>query len=390
MLDLGSLLQNFQTLVASLEVKVKELLAKVNEANRTRQRFSATSLTFAPNLQYCLQPDPLHVPGLPPAFFLRVCHNVRPPEMPGVVYESIVDRLAGTFATHYFPTTHQFLLQPQHTFRIEAPEAAQKQVGEWSIAVAPSTSVRANESTDTEASVAGESTDTAPFDLSATSSLDDHLVPEDAFDLSDAAYDMSIERDIFLQPPALTSTPPRLRLPPPIPRPRAEGPSRVADAGSDIHYRVVNTTPSGLRRPDISILFQGIPTVENPRVVELYPGLDPAQKLNVVVELPIFMGESKLQSQPEAEKQLFEYAKAFNKETSPDMRFLAFTLRNRGLEVAMFKFAADSTDLVPMLFADGSDWAPVYTKVVHDAMCAFTAEVQTTWHKYGLCWAYEE
>jgi hypothetical protein len=138
----------------------------------------------------------------------------------------------------------------------------------------------------------------------------------------------------------------------------------------------------------VSVVFQGIPTANDPRTAETYPGLDATQ--SVIVELPVLMGESKLRSQSAAEKQLFDYAAAFSREISPAMRFLVFTLRRRGLEVAMFKFApGGGTKLDTMPFGGGSTWAPVYEPAVHDAMCAFTAEVQSSWNVHGLCWAYE-
>ncbi|KAJ6561027.1 hypothetical protein B0H10DRAFT_2240104 [Mycena sp. CBHHK59/15] len=84
------------------------------------------------NAKSSIQPPPRSsafagtTPGvLPPS--LPQCQT---PHVPGVVYESLVDRLAGAFLAHYFPATHQFLLQPQHTFRREAPEAALREVGE--------------------------------------------------------------------------------------------------------------------------------------------------------------------------------------------------------------------------------------------------------------------
>ncbi|KAJ7504603.1 hypothetical protein B0H11DRAFT_2273231 [Mycena galericulata] len=371
MADFASLSQEAQTLADSLQgspqyTQAKKLMDNLDAVYRASQRVCATSLTHQPRLQYSRFPDPLHVPGLPPAYFLRVCHNVRPPHAPGVVYESLVDRLGGTLLTHYFPASHQFLLQPQHTFRREASEAALRMVGEWSTTVAPSESVRADESIDTEASAAESDVLADQGDMSA---------PFDAF-----------EFDV----PAATSTPDRRKYLPPSPpsRPRVEGPFRVADALLDTHDRLVDATPAGLRRPDLSIVFQGIPTEDNPKVVETYPGLDLVRK--TVVELPILMAESKLRSQLLAEQQLRQYAEAFRRDTSPAMRFLAFTLRDRGLEVAMFKFADDgSTKLDPVHFSRGSSWLPVYKTDVHEAMCAFTAEVQSSWDEHGLAWAYE-
>ncbi|KAJ7029052.1 hypothetical protein C8F04DRAFT_1117403 [Mycena alexandri] len=398
-MDLASLLQEAQTLADSLDgspqyAQAKNLVDNLDAACRASQRVCATHLTHQPSLQYSLHPDPQHLPGLPPAYFLRVCHNVRPPHVPGVVYESLVDRLAGAFLAHYFPATHQFLLQPQHTFRREAPEAALREVGEWSTTVAPSESVRADESVDTQASTAAPASPSNSL-TSVASSAVTHPGKSPVLrlqtDVPPAQADISDPLDDFLfDLPAATSTPLRRRsLPPsPPPRPRVEGPFRVADVVVDTYDRLVDATPAGLRKPDLSIVFQGIPTEHNPTVVEPYPGLEPMRKM--VVELPILMGESKIRSQLLAEQQLVRYADAFKRETSPAMRFLGFTLRNRGLEVAIFKFAAGGgTNLEAVHFSGGSSWVPVYEPVVHEAMCAFTAEVQSKWDQHGLCWAYE-
>ncbi|KAJ6612575.1 hypothetical protein B0H10DRAFT_2222922 [Mycena sp. CBHHK59/15] len=224
-MDLASLLQEAQTLADSLDgspqyAQAKKLVDNLDAACRASQRVCATNLTHQPSLQYSLHPDPQHLPGLPPAYFLRVCHNVRPPHVPGVVYESLVDRLAGAFLAHYFPATHQFLLQPQHTFRREAPEAALREVGEWSTTVAPSESVvsdssmalcadtysvqRADESIDTQASTAapGSPSNSLTNDSSVASSADTHpgqspvLRPQT--DIPPAQADISDPLDDFL------------------------------------------------------------------------------------------------------------------------------------------------------------------------------------------------
>ena len=108
------------------------MAAELAEIVLADNRLRATHLTAALQLRYSASPDPKHVPGLPPPYLLRVFRNVQPPESPGVLYESMVDRLACTFLGHYFPPTHQFLLQPQHTFRKVAPEEADALQANWS------------------------------------------------------------------------------------------------------------------------------------------------------------------------------------------------------------------------------------------------------------------
>ncbi|KAJ7635599.1 hypothetical protein DFH06DRAFT_1220967 [Mycena polygramma] len=170
--------------------------------------------------------------------------------------------LAGAFLTHYFPASHQLLLQPQHTFRKEASPAAQKIVAKWSTTVAPSESVREDESREIMASAAGP--------------LPPGYSPEpDVFADQDVDVFAPLPLDFFdIDPPVATSTPSRQQYLPPSSssRPRVEGPSSVADAVVDINYRLTDATPAGLQRPDLSIIFQNIPMEENPRIVENIQG----------------------------------------------------------------------------------------------------------------------
>ncbi|KAJ6576780.1 hypothetical protein B0H10DRAFT_1963353 [Mycena sp. CBHHK59/15] len=191
--DLAQILKDAQTLandlstIPELHARAKKLADDVGKVVSAVQRVCATDFTETPALQYSLHPDPRHVPGMLPAYFLRVCQNVRPAHSPGIVYEALVDRLAGAFLAHYFPATHQFLLQPQHTFRREAPDAALRTVGDWSVTAAPSQRLRADLSGDTEVSD-GSSADADVTDASFSVSEVDMLGP-----VSDIFFEGNIE-----------------------------------------------------------------------------------------------------------------------------------------------------------------------------------------------------
>ncbi|KAF7341085.1 hypothetical protein MSAN_02094600 [Mycena sanguinolenta] len=340
--------------LAKVKAQAEQLAAELTELVEGKL-FHATRLTAAPQLRYSACPDPEYVPGLPPAYLRRVFRNVQPPDSPGVLYESMVDRLACAFFAHYFPPTHQFLLQPQHTFRRVAPEDANAVQGHWSI-------------------TANDGEGSSRMDLSAATVA--------------SAVEDSLEMEFSFTDPQASSSPPRRFA---IPKPRADGPSQLAGVGLDVHDRFVDTTPSGLRKPDISVVYQGIPSQSDPKLVEQYIGL-PTDVTAPAVEVPVAMGESKLKDQNAAVRQLIRYAKDFSRDVSPDMRFFAFALRDSGLEVAMYRFAGDSgTDLEPILLSPASQqpWFPVYHEAVHREMCSFSAEVQSSWQKHGLCWAYD-
>ncbi|KAF7371749.1 hypothetical protein MVEN_00031400 [Mycena venus] len=101
-------------------------------------RLSAASLDNPEKpLLYEQVPNPVYKPNFLPAYLLNVFRNTRPARQPGLIYEATVDRLAGTFFGFYLPPTHQFLLQPQHTFRALAPEDVVAMEAEWSRVVAP-------------------------------------------------------------------------------------------------------------------------------------------------------------------------------------------------------------------------------------------------------------
>jgi hypothetical protein len=73
------------------------------------------------------------------------------------------------------------------------------------------------------------------------------------------------------------------------------------------------------------------------------------------------------------------------------MRFFAFTLARQGLQVAMFRFAESSTELVPIVGEDGGHregWYSVCHPFVDQTMRELAAEVQTD--AWGFQWAYEQ
>ncbi|KAF7371717.1 hypothetical protein MVEN_00028200 [Mycena venus] len=239
--------------VAKVKAQAEQMAAELAEVALADKRFHATRLTVAPRLRYSVRPNPEHVPGLPPSYLLRIFRNVQPPDSPGVLYESMVDRLACTFLGHYFPPTHQFLLQPQHTFRKVVPEEADALQANWSTTANDGEgSSRADLSAATEASAANDETG-----VSVAAPLNtDPYEPDPAF---------------LLAAPRASSSPPR--RPFAIPKPRADGPSRLERAALDTRDRLVDTTPAGLRKPDISIVYQGIPSQSDPKLVEQYTGL---------------------------------------------------------------------------------------------------------------------
>ncbi|KAF7372529.1 hypothetical protein MVEN_00115100 [Mycena venus] len=339
--------------LAMVTAQAEKIAADLAEVADADQRLRATELDPVPELQYTSHPNPIYVPRLPPPYLLHVFRNVLPPRLPGIIYESMVDRLACAFLGHYLPTSHQFLLQPQHTFRRIATEKSDSLQAEWS----------------TTANDGDGSSQRA--DLSANRGVvfpERDLQSEDR-DTSFLALPKAHEPnlDFLLGIPEASSSPPRRFT---IPKPRADGPSTVARTGLDTNDRFVDTSPSGLRKPDISILYQGIPSQSDSKIVQHYPGVESAV---LAVEVPVGMGKN------------------FSREVSPEMRFFAFTLRGSGLEVAMYQFAAECTDIEPILLSPVSQdpWTPVYHPRVHREMCCFAREVQTTWQKYGLCWAYE-
>ncbi|KAJ7029062.1 hypothetical protein C8F04DRAFT_1398582 [Mycena alexandri] len=290
-------------------------------------RLSATSLPEK-RLVYEETPNPVYRPKLMPAYLLSVCRNIRPPTQSGLIYEATVDRLAGAFLGFYLPPSHQFLLQPQHTFRALAPEEVIAMEAEWSRVVAPG--------------------------------------------------DASSRLDMLSFSPGASSTPRRgTGVMPVIGTPPVEGTSSLpSSAGLDIVERIVNLARDGLRRPDISIIHQGLIGPEAP----------------APTEMTICMAENKVKNPAAAVKQLKGYAEAYGRDSSPNMRFFAFILGDRGLEVAMFRFAESKTELVAVVEeGDDSDddgcWYSVCDPFVHDTMCELAAEVQkNTW---GLRWGYE-
>ncbi|KAJ7768159.1 hypothetical protein DFH07DRAFT_954734 [Mycena maculata] len=380
----GSGPNKLQATVARLAVSVAELTAGLRELTRAANRLSVTSLDGRLDLRYSLYPNPVHAPRLPPPYLLQLFRNTRPPKSAGLVYESMVDRLACAFLGLYFPPTHQFLLQPQHTFRVLAPQQVEAAQREWSrlVSVGDGSSLW-------DMSGATDASGAASMSAGNNSWMSEPSIPLAA---PVAAVGSPSEPDTFalFGEPQASSTPPPPELA--LPKPPVEGPSRLGGFGVDTIQRLVDLSAAGLRRPDISILYQGVPRATDPTRIEAWGGL-PKEAAPGPVELPVCMGESKLSDQRAAVQQLRRYAKEFGCETSPDMRFFAFSLRGRGLEIAMFHFASGGTELEP-IFCSGqppSDpWAPVYLPAVHEEMCTFAKHVQLEWEKRGLCWAYEQ
>ncbi|KAJ7252935.1 hypothetical protein C8J57DRAFT_1237756 [Mycena rebaudengoi] len=264
----------------------------------------------------------------------RTCstfHNVLLPRLPGIIYESMVDHLACVFLGDYLPTSHQFLLQPQHTFRRIVPEKSDSLQADWSTI--------SNDGDGSSVSFQVMLQYNNPqrkqrTDLSANTEVvfPEHNLQSGERDTSFLALAKSHEPnlDFLLGIPKASSSPSRRFT---IPKPRGDGPSKVVGTGLDTNDQFVDTSPSGLRKPDISILYQGIPSQSDSKIVQHYPGLESAV---LAVEVPVGMGESKLRDQVAVVRQLIRYTKDFSREVSPEMRFFAFTLHGSGLEVAMY------------------------------------------------------
>ncbi|KAJ7769503.1 hypothetical protein B0H16DRAFT_1452684 [Mycena metata] len=268
------------------------LAAELADVALADKRMRATHLTVAPRLRYSASPHPKQVPRLPPPYLLRVFCNEQPLGLPGILYESMVDQLACASLGHYFPPTHQFLLRPQHTFWMVVPEDVDARQASWSTAANDGEgSSREVLPIATEVFAAGESLATDGTDLSFP------VLPVDTEPYEpDPAF--------LIDAPEASLTSPRRTFT--IPKPRVEGLSRLTHAELEAHGHLVDTTPAGLRKPDISVVCQGIPSLSNPKLVEQCIGLPPDAGAPVV-EVPAAIGESKLKDQNAAVRQLIRF-----------------------------------------------------------------------------------
>ncbi|KAJ7923281.1 hypothetical protein B0H13DRAFT_2403854 [Mycena leptocephala] len=208
--------------LVSAQQRVKNVVHGLHGLVRQEAMLSRLSAASLDNPEKCLLyeqvPNPVYKLKFMPAYLLNVFRNTRPARQPGLIYEATVDRLAGAFFGFYLPPSHQFLLQPQHTFRALAPEDVVAMEAEWSRVVAPG---------------------------DGSSRLD--ISNEPAFRFS----------------PGASSTPRRGGgAAPSIATPPVEGASALpSSAGFDILERMVDLARDSLRRPDISVIYQGVSAV---------------------------------------------------------------------------------------------------------------------------------
>ncbi|KAF9070204.1 hypothetical protein BDP27DRAFT_1420243 [Rhodocollybia butyracea] len=124
-----------------------------------------------------------------------------------------------------------------------------------------------------------------------------------------------------------------------------------------------------LRKPDISIVHQGVPThpLQRSSHDHISHGNDKM----------ICMAENKLKDKKAAVKQLEGYARDYGYESSPLMRLFTSVVGDRGLKVAMFRFEEKSDRLVPITDKDPSDGAVSYPACCDESMIQFALEVQS-------------
>ncbi|KAJ7765814.1 hypothetical protein DFH07DRAFT_1058752 [Mycena maculata] len=336
--------EQLQTLQIQLEVSqghLEELVQGLQGLAANESRLSAAS-HMKPDkpLKFEQVPNPVHKPKIMPPFLLNAFRNTHPANRPGLIYEATVDRLACAFVSFYLPPTHQFLVQPQHTFRALAPAEVIVMEEEWSriVAIGDNSSIF--------------------FEVPLMFSPGASSTPRR-------------DQGQGVEAASLVATPPvegSLALP--------------RSVGYDMLKRMVNMARDGLRRPDVSVIHQDV--------------LDADSSVFAAMERPICMAENKLKNMSAAIRQLKEFAQAYGRDTSPRMRFFAFALGRKGLEVAMFRFSEDTTELVPILpvegvvdegVDEGAAWYSVCDPFVHATMCELATEVQTD--VWGLRWAYE-
>ncbi|KAJ7361429.1 hypothetical protein DFH08DRAFT_373956 [Mycena albidolilacea] len=325
------------------------------------ERLSASSLDSPRKpLVYEPIPIPIHQPKFLPAYLINVFENTFPPDTPGLMYEATVDRLTCAFFTFYLPPTHQFLLQPQHTFRALAADELIALEGGWSIEADAG-----DDSLDPSAEFTNTSDDFGlifgpPMASTPRAGRSEELSTEQFFH-GQESFDEDQDVRLF---EALN---------------RLERQGSPEDSVSalpdsvriDLLNRLVTFTRNSLQKPDLSVMYQNIPGAEG------------------APEVTISMAENKLRNAKAAIAQLRRYAKKYGRQASPRMRFFAFTLGQHGLQVAMFRFGDSGTDLVPIVAGDRTEviWYSVCDSFVHRTMCELVAEVQT--EEWSFQWAYE-
>ncbi|KAJ6528030.1 hypothetical protein B0H19DRAFT_1334158 [Mycena capillaripes] len=364
-----------ELLQRGLHVTARERIAQLVESleslavsDAALNRLSATTLELPGiPLVYKAVPNPIYEPKLMPAYLLKVLRTTVPPSKTGFMYEATVDKLACALFTLYLPPTHQFLVQPQHTFRALAPDDLVGLEAEWSVVAAAGDGSSTRLMTSVYCSPLRRLPLRTELDARTQLSGGQKVSGKESFsaDLKVNLYPVHPQREVSAKEEDNAT--------PVVLRPRAENVSALpAAARFDQLNRMVLLAKEGLQRPDLSILYQNVPG-------------DPAD----LSETTICMCENKLRDGPAAIRQLRRYAEKYGRGT-PHMRFFAFKLASRGLEVAMFRFAESSKDLVPIVKESdtGVSWYSVCDRFVHAKMCELAAEVQTD--KWGFQWAYEE
>ncbi|KAF9048383.1 hypothetical protein BDP27DRAFT_1373760 [Rhodocollybia butyracea] len=292
------------------------------------------------------------------------------------LYESMVDAMAAALLNHYFSLNGQFLVRPQHTYRILASISNQVKSDQWSLQVEGLSADRSllmfSHSSAaiqlTNFSFNPASTSTPPGssislydDISpsgSTSSFHDNLDVEiGEFDIPDttiALWDM-------VEHPTLEE----LSI--------ANGPSVLSDAVIDELGRlVIDKGHKSLRIPDLTVV---------------HPLADfGSDSLIAIVE-------NKFRSLTRAVAQLRGYAKD-HFGNAPKMWSFAFALGPAGLMVAMFKFkSSTSSELVAIsddAETDGKTeaiWYPAIHDFVHRSLLRLLDDVCDNWE---LQWIEED
>lgn len=95
----------------------------------SEETYSLTSELHPVQLTYSPPPQPPTYPLLP----LWYCHLLAMRTSNTEFYESMVDAMGAAFLGHYFTLQGQFIVRPQHTYRVLASLAKQVQSDQWSI-----------------------------------------------------------------------------------------------------------------------------------------------------------------------------------------------------------------------------------------------------------------
>ncbi|KAK7063566.1 hypothetical protein R3P38DRAFT_3415638 [Favolaschia claudopus] len=177
-----------------------------------------------------------------------------------------VDRLACAWLSIYFPATHQFLIQPQHTFRALAPEDIQKIIRDWSIrADVGQDSFKFELDSDFDGNVGSTSTPISTRNEGMHTHSEES--PED-----DSEVFMQFKLPIDAHPPVDFSHVPLQPMNSDDFFNQSEPPS-VLPPGMTIDsvLRAVEIANNELKRPDVSLVFQNIPSLMHLRM-EHFPG----------------------------------------------------------------------------------------------------------------------